>query len=52
MVRLCCACGGELFVERVLFDAEQWAEGVAALKSFFFNYFAPELLYPSFDEKR
>lgn len=45
-------CGGELFVERVLFDAEKWAEGVASLKSFFFNHFAPELVYPGFDEER
>ena len=39
-------------MERVLFDAEKWAEGVAALKSFFFNYYAPKLLYPGFDEER
>ena len=39
--------GGEIFVERIKFDKVFWEGCEAKLKSFYYNYYLKELVYPT-----
>ena len=40
--------GGKLFVEKVSFDSAAWDCAVNLLRRFYFEHYAPELVYPGY----